>query len=89
MARHGEQNAVRVHKADLLALAREGHRLPLHHRDANLVGQHAHHRGPLNPGNLLQLLAPLGEGTKKMLRPMSSPKTGSISARLTSVSPVA
>ena len=28
-------------------------------------------------------------GTKKMLRPMSSPKTGSISARLTSVRPVA
>ncbi len=28
------------------------------------------------------------KGTKKMLRPMSSPKTGSIWARVTSVSPV-
>ena len=87
---HGEQNAVGVDQADLLALADKGHRLALDHGDANLVGKQAHHRGALAPReSASSCLRRSLRGTKKMLRPMSSPKTGSISARLTSVRPVA
>jgi len=42
-----------------------------------------------NPRNRFQLLRRSLSGTKKMLRPISSPNTGSISARLTWVSPLA
>ena len=87
--RHVEQHAIGVDESDLLAVPRKRNWLPLHDRDANLVGQHAHHRGVLDPRNLLKLLASRSTGTKKTLRPMSSPKTGSICERLTSVRPVA
>ena len=63
--RHGEQNAVGVHQPELLSLPCKGHRQPLHHRDANLVRQQPHHRGPLHPGHLLQLLAPLTQRNKE------------------------
>ena len=63
--RHGKQHAVGVDQADLLAVAHEGDRLALHHGDAQLVGQHAHDRGVLDPGNLFQLLAPLVQGNKE------------------------
>ena len=39
------------------ALPNEGNGLPLDNRDADLVGQEAHHRCMFDPGNLLQLLA--------------------------------
>jgi hypothetical protein len=52
--------------------------------------EQAHHRRALHPGNLLPVACAVRlSGTKKMLRPMSSPNTGSISARLTSVKAVA
>ena len=59
--RHGEQNAIRIHQANLRSLAHKGHWLPLHYRNANLAGKQAHDRGSLDPGNLLQLLAALGQ----------------------------
>ena len=67
--RHGEKNPVGVHQADLLPLAREGHRLPLHHRDVNLVREQAHYRGALDPGNLFKLPAPLAQGNEKDIAP--------------------
>ena len=67
--RHGEQNAVGVHQSDLRSHARESHRLALHHRDANVVREQAHHRGFFDPGNLLQLPAPLAERDKKYVAP--------------------
>ena len=54
-----------VHQADLLALAHKRHRLALHHRNTNLVGQQPHHRGPFHPRNRLQLLAPFAEGNEE------------------------
>ena len=63
--RHGEQHAVGVDEADLLAVTREGHRLALDHADANLVGEHAHDRGALDPGNGFKLLAALVDGNKE------------------------
>ena len=66
---HGEQNAIGIDEADLLAHARKGHRLALHQRDANLVGKHAHHRGALDPWNLFKLLAALAEGNKENVAP--------------------
>ncbi len=65
LRRHGEQHAVGVHQADLLAVAREGYRLALDDCDANLIGKQAHHGGVLDPGNLLQLPAPLVQGHKE------------------------
>ena len=58
---HAEQDSVGVDQANLLALAQECDRLPLDYRDTNLVGQQAHDGCALDPGNLLQLLAPFAE----------------------------
>ena len=63
--RHVQQNAVGIDQPDFLAMPRKRHRLPLHHCNANLVGQHAHHRGPLDPRNLLKLFAPRIDGNEK------------------------
>jgi len=42
-AGHSEQHSIRVDKANLLAIAHKGYGLALHKRDANLVGEQAHH----------------------------------------------
>ena len=60
-----EQNSVRIDEADLRAALRKRHRLPLHHGDANLAGQHAHHRRVLDPGDLFESAAPFVQGHKK------------------------
>ena len=67
--RHGEKNPAGVNQSDLLALPCEGHRLPFHHGDANLVREQPHYRSPLHPGNLFQLLAPVVEVDKKDVFP--------------------
>ena len=46
-------------------MPRKRHRLPLHHVDANLIGQHAHHRRMFNPGNGFKFPAPLADRHKK------------------------
>ena len=55
--RHGQEDAVGVDQPDLLAVTHESDRRALHDRDAQLIGQNAHHRGLLDPGNLFQLPA--------------------------------
>ena len=87
--RHGEQHAVGVNQADLLALAHKRDRLALNDRDANLVRQQAHDGGVLDPGNLLQLPAALGEGNKEDVAADVFAEDGQHSARLTSARPVA
>ena len=67
--RHCKQNTVGVYQADLLTSAHKCHRLALHHLDANPVWKHSHHRGPLHPGNLFQLPAPLGQRNKEDVAP--------------------
>ena len=62
---HGEEHAVFIDKADLLALADEGHGLALDDGDADLVGEQAHDGGALDPGDGFKLLAPLGERDKE------------------------
>jgi hypothetical protein len=52
--------------------------------DAQLIGEEAHDRGVLDPGDLLELCARCDRGTKKRLRPTSEPKTERRSARLSS-----
>ena len=63
--RHVEQNSVGVDQADLLAVARKGDRLPLDYVDTNLVGEQAHDRGVLDPGNSFKVFAPLANGNKE------------------------
>ena len=65
LRRHREQNAVCVHESDLLAVPCKCHRLPFYDCDANLIGQHAHHRGVLDPGNLLQFPPARAQWNKK------------------------
>ncbi len=51
--RHCEQDAIGIDKTDLLALADEGDgRRRSTIADTDAVGQQAHDRGTLNPGNL-------------------------------------
>ena len=63
--RHVEQNAVGVDEADLLAVARKGHGLAFNDVDANLIGEHAHDGGVLDPGDGFKLLAALADGNKE------------------------
>ena len=62
---HVEQHAVGIDQADLLAVTRKGDRLPLDYLHANLIGEQAHDRGVLDPGNGFKLLAPLADGDKE------------------------
>ncbi len=65
LRRHAEQHSVRVNQSNLLAVPGKRHRLPLHNRQANLVGQHAHYSRVLDPGNTLKCPASLIQRHKK------------------------
>ena len=84
-----QQHAVGIHQADLLAVAHKSYRLALHDRDANLIGQQAHHRGLLDPRNLLQLLAALSERNKEDVAPDVFAEDRQHLGAVTSASPVA
>ena len=73
---HTQQHSVRVDEPDGLAALRKRHRLPLHHRDANLVRQHAHHARVLDPGNTLEFTPSLVQRDKKDVAADVFPKHG-------------
>ena len=62
---HSKQDAVAIHQSNFLVVANEGDGSAFHDGDAKLIGQQAHDRGMLHPGQALQVSAALRQRNKE------------------------